>query len=313
MLTPHEFYTKKIVPYLKAILALKLLDKGFTQIDISRILGVSQAAISQYSNNGLRYYFEKLLEVGVNEELYSLAIEDLTSGDAVPDIKDIINFLNDFWIRLMNSGILCKAHRKENVLLNKCNVCIPATSFKYRRDDREQIIIELKRVYSILSKLPEFRELIPEVYSNVARALPSPSSLNDIAAFPGRIIPVKNGIKIVGEPSFGSSKHLAKILIKISKLYPDTLAIMNIKYDRRILNAVRRMGLLYTYTIRYGNQEEDVVKGVIKAIEKYGFRHIIFDKGGKGLEPITYILGSDSYELIEKVMSVIWGLKFGKR
>jgi len=310
MLTSHEIFTKKVIPYIKALIAIKLINNGHTQIEVSRILGVSQAAISQYLSNGETYYRNKLQDIGINEELYIDGLEELSSQASIPDTTEIIMFINDLWVRLINSGRLCRIHKRFNILLNNCNVCLFSNPMM-EVNDREKVLNELKRAFKILSKIPEFKILIPEVYSNLARALPNPTSIRDIAAFPGRIIPVGKYIKTVGDPAFGASKHLAKILLMVTKLYPNILAIMNIKYDDMIYKAVKRSGLSHAYTIkRKGEKGDDaVINGLRRVIERRGIKNVIFDRGGEGLEPVTYIFGTDSYDIVDKVVSIIWGLR----
>jgi predicted fused transcriptional regulator/phosphomethylpyrimidine kinase/predicted transcriptional regulator len=307
MLTPHEIFAKKVVPYLKAIIAIKLIENNYTQIEVARLLSVSQAAISQYLDKGLKYYLSRLAEVGIDEEIYKYHVEELVSSNVELDSKEIIEFFNDLYVRLLTSGSLCNIHKKHNILLDECEICILQLSQMGRVEEKDQILNEVKRAYEILCRLPDFKNLIPEVYSNIARAIPRPSSINDIAAFPGRIIKTKDGVKVVGEPTFGASKHLAKILLKINKLYPNILAIMNIKYDDEIYRAVVSSGLKYIYSVRDGNAmgEDVVIEGVYKALKRYGLKYVVFDRGGEGLEPVTYLLGTDSYDVVSKVLAIL--------
>lgn len=48
MVLPCEIAAKKIVPSIKANLARKLKKKGLKQKEIAKVLGVTNAAVSQY-------------------------------------------------------------------------------------------------------------------------------------------------------------------------------------------------------------------------------------------------------------------------
>lgn len=310
MLTPHEVFVKKIIPNIKGLIAVKLINEyGITQIEAARLLNVTQAAISQYITKDINIYIKLLNEIGLEKDFYLPALDNILSG--IINQQILINYFNDLWYKLLTSNRICTIHRKFNILLNNCNECY--TTYIYKpiiRSKKEEIINEVERAFSILSKVPEFKELIPEVYTNMVRALPNPNSINDVVAYPGRIIPTKDGVKVLGRPAFGSSQHLAKVLIRVNKVYPYVLAAMNIKFDDKVKRAVEISGLNYCFSeAEVIDNEEGIINGIVRSLEKYGFKPIIFDRGGKGFEANTYIFGIDLYDVIDKVMSIIWGLR----
>ncbi len=314
MLTPYEVYVKKIIPYIKAIIAIKLVnERKLTQIEVARLLGVTQAAISQYLSKGEEHYIKTLEDLGLDREAFIYGLEKVVSE--VDSVSGLISFFNDLWYKLLFTRRICSLHKRYNILLNECNVCMTSFigSFQVKRE-KEEIIEELEKVFSILSKIPEFRNLIPEVYTNMVRAIPNPVNVDDVAAFPGRIIPTSNGIKVVGKPMFGCSRHLAKVLINVNRLYPYVLAAINIKFNEEIKRAVELAKLQYVYSEVDSIRDEDsIIQGIVRALEKYGFKPIIFDRGGGGFEPNTYILGKDLFDVLDKVVSILWGLRIGAK
>jgi len=59
MKTPCEFVAAKIIPSLRAKLVRILLDKyGMKQVEVSRILDITQASVSQYASNARGNYHE---------------------------------------------------------------------------------------------------------------------------------------------------------------------------------------------------------------------------------------------------------------
>jgi predicted transcriptional regulator len=76
--------TQEILPSVRAVMAKKLLENGFSQKDAAQRLGLSQPAISQYRRN-LRGFKTRLIEANprLQERVDSLARR--LSEEAVPE------------------------------------------------------------------------------------------------------------------------------------------------------------------------------------------------------------------------------------
>ncbi len=154
--------------------------------------------------------------------------------------------------------------------------------------------------------------LIPEVQSNIGVGLPDAHSAEDVAAIPGRI--VKNGSDIftVAPPQFGSSQHVAKIVLTAMRFDPAMRAVMNIKFTDSILKACRKLKFKIASFDRV--QEPKNVKqqegsslewGTHQAITECGFvPDIIYDLGGQGKEEMIRVLAHDIDELVDKVLRI---------
>ncbi|HEY9074459.1 MAG TPA: bifunctional hydroxymethylpyrimidine kinase/phosphomethylpyrimidine kinase, partial [Desulfobaccales bacterium] len=72
--------------------------------------------------------------------------------------------------------------------------------------------------------------LIPEVMTNLGYAVPYPEGLQDVAAFPGRLVKSPAGVLIPSAPAFGASRHLAAVIITAMATHPEMRSAMNIRW-----------------------------------------------------------------------------------
>ncbi|MEM2005732.1 MAG: hypothetical protein QXK83_06620 [Zestosphaera sp.] len=118
-----DFASKYVVPAIKKMLiGILYREYGFTQLTISRMLGVSQSSVSK---NVSKY---KLLatELGglssVEATVRRLA-EGLVNGDL--RVKDLELAIDVLALELLREGHLCKYHSliSEDIKLDSCNLC----------------------------------------------------------------------------------------------------------------------------------------------------------------------------------------------
>lgn len=150
-------------------------------------------------------------------------------------------------------------------------------------------------------------EFIPEVGSNLAFSITSPSSEQDVAGYTGRIVRDGRRPKVVGCPKFGASKHVARIILAASRHDPEIRSALNIKYNERNLEACKRAGLKMSSFARK-NEPEGVSTmdwGTNAAITEAG--HVpdaIWDEGGHGKEPMIRILGKNPEDVLRKISRI---------
>jgi hydroxymethylpyrimidine/phosphomethylpyrimidine kinase len=177
--------------------------------------------------------------------------------------------------------------------------------------ERETVIRELKEAANRLREAP-LGLLIPEVRSNLGYALPDAVKYEDVAAIPGRITQVGSRIIICEEPSFGVSKHIARIILAARSHNQHIRSAMNIRYSAEILSACRTLDLRVASFDR--EDEPKTVKemegstldwGTRKAIQEAGdVPDIIFDEGEVGKEPMIRILGETPEDVVSKVLAI---------
>jgi len=201
--------------------------------------------------------------------------------------------------RLLIELKLCDLHRKlEPKIPEDCRLC--EDIFMLPKDNL--ILAELWDIYEKLSKNPNIAILIPEVLMNIAYSKEKPEKLEDIAAFPGRITRIGNSIMAFSKPSWGASRHLARILLTINKRYKlnNYRVVANIKVDRCIEKALSKLKIDYSKIQNMKDvTEDDIIEQVSLEIARGGGKlKAIIHEGGKGFEPITYIFSSSPYELV---------------
>lgn len=172
------------------------------------------------------------------------------------------------------------------------------------KKERYLVLKNLKEAVLILEESPVFPKLIPEVGCNIAMAIPGATGFEDVAAVEGRIIRYREKAVSVGCADFGSSRHVAGIVLSALRYNPEMRAALNIKYSERILSLCRDSGLNISYFDRAKEPESVSTMdwgtwGTAEAIKKYGgaVPNVIYDKGGVGKESMIRLLGSDAIEV----------------
>ncbi len=177
-----------------------------------------------------------------------------------------------------------------------------------RNAGRLDVLEALTDALEALKELP-FAELVPEVQTNFAYALPWVDSLDDIAAFPGRIVKAGNRIEAVAPPAFGASRHIAKIVFTAVRRFPDCRSCLNLRYDPQMLSKAEQAGLTVCSFSRADEPEElqrqegrSLEWGTDSVLQKRRtVPDIIYDAGGMGKEPMIRLLGGDPACIVEKV------------
>lgn len=158
-------------------------------------------------------------------------------------------------------------------------------------------------------------EFVPEVGMNIARALPPPYArgIDDVAAIEGRIVRVGDTVKPVGCIRMGASRHMARAVLAAQKLDPRIRAVANLRYDPRLVEAAKELGLEVVYIDRRSEPEDvKAVEGasipwiVGKAFEEAKrIPDIVYDTGDVGKEPMVRVFGSSARDVVEKMIRIV--------
>ncbi len=151
--------------------------------------------------------------------------------------------------------------------------------------------------------------LTPEVGSNIGYALPYATTRNDICSIDGRIVRSCKKPLRCGPLRFGSSKHIASIILAAMNSYEETRCAMNIKYTLENLALIQKT----SYTISSfdrANEPKNVSStmdwGTKTALTKQDHcPDFIYDKGAKGKEPMIRILGINPKDVLKKLKDSI--------
>jgi hydroxymethylpyrimidine kinase/phosphomethylpyrimidine kinase len=154
--------------------------------------------------------------------------------------------------------------------------------------------------------------IIPEVSSNLGYAIPNAKTKGDVAAFPGRIIRIGDGIAIIDAPAFGASRHIASIILTVMRRDSSFRSAMNIRYSPATLKACKEQGFS---VLGFDREKEPLEVSAEEGLSlTWGVEHVlkkvntipdaIYDEGGKGKEPMIRILGKDPKEVVQKVIVI---------
>jgi hydroxymethylpyrimidine kinase/phosphomethylpyrimidine kinase len=178
--------------------------------------------------------------------------------------------------------------------------------------ERYHVIKALEEAVARLKGEEHVGGLIPEVSSNLGYALSLAQDKNDVAAFPGRIVRVQDGIATINPPAFGASQHIASIILTVMEHDPSFRSAMNIRYSPAIMQGCKDVGLRVVGFDR-GDEPQEVAEaegrslgwGVRKVLIDAGkVPDVIYDEGGWGKEPMIRILGKDPAEVAGQVIKI---------
>jgi len=155
--------------------------------------------------------------------------------------------------------------------------------------------------------------LIPEVQSNLVYAEAGAENESQVAGFPGRIIRFRDEARVLANPEFGASRHIAHIVLTVLKYDSSCRSAMNIKYSEKIIDICRRIGFAVESFDRADEPLENKKKegfslewGVNKVLEcARMIPDIIYDRGGWGKEPMVRVLGRNPVEVVNKALTVL--------
>jgi len=297
MRTPGVYIAEELMPYLRAKVAEGLYREGVKQARIAYYLGITQAMVSKYLAGR---YKEPPREVA--ERLDSIADEVVRLILFGGDRDDAVVLATRRLFSLFESGFLCRFYSEySGVSEETCR------SLFSGRSGRGEVLEEMNRAISRLSRLKGFLGLIPEVRSNLAYALQSPSGKEDVAAVPGRITSAKGRIFAL-PPEFGASSFTAGILLKLYELNPELRSVMNIRYGPDVEDALRRAGLSFAKVKTGGLSEEEAIGEIVRPFES-GTYDAVIDEGGHGVEPLVYVFGRNPLEVVEKVERILGSME----
>jgi hydroxymethylpyrimidine/phosphomethylpyrimidine kinase len=154
----------------------------------------------------------------------------------------------------------------------------------------------------------KFSELLPEVGSNIAMALPGAMRTSDVVGLSGRIVRVEGRPCLTGYPELGGSEHVANIVLTAMRHDTRIRAALNVKFSEEILRACRRLNLSVVGFDRSSEPRgvKTMVWGTEHAIKKVGrVPDVIFDRGAVGKEAMVRLLGTSATEVAELAIRIV--------
>ncbi|MCJ7547028.1 MAG: bifunctional hydroxymethylpyrimidine kinase/phosphomethylpyrimidine kinase [Deltaproteobacteria bacterium] len=201
---------------------------------------------------------------------------------------------------------------KAAVTIGKGKKLVDPHAYLATEGEREAVIMALQQAIAALKSEPRMGAIIPEVSSNLGYAIPFAHAKGDIAAFPGRIVRVRDTIATIDVPAFGASQHIASIILTVMRHDPSIRSAMNIRYSPAIIQACKEQRLSILGFDRAKEPQEvkteeghSLAWGVEDALHRAEeVPDVIYDEGGWGKEPMIRILGRDPGEVVRKVIDI---------
>lgn len=300
---PSEIVVERFLPTFRALLAAELDDHGLTQQEIANHLGVSQPAVSKYVAGEVE--LEPLfLEDRRTKETASRLADGLAEGgmskfDVLAEVMALVRALED-------RGPICELHEEELPALQGlgCDLCVRGTDSDALEEN--EALHRVRRAVRVFKNLEYIERYVPNVGTNIGNALPEPEGVNDVAAVPGRIYTLRESIHVPAGPEFGASEHVSNALLVANRQNPDIRGALNIATKPEFLEAARNLGLEPT---RFdAGYEERWLKLENLLEEKGSVPWVVYHEGGYGIEPVTYIYGSDAVDAVERTGEILHAL-----
>ncbi len=189
----------------------------------------------------------------------------------------------------------------------------PLNSLAYLRNkvERFDVLVALEEAWQFLSNT-KCADLVPEVQMNICYALPCAQSIEDCAAFPGRLVKYKDGVARISGPWFGASSHMARTVLTAMKYNPKKRCAMNIRLNVEFIERAEELG--YKVGSFSRKDEPELIKqkegstiswGVSKVIEEMKLvPDVIYDVGDFGKEPMIRIIGDNPLHVVKKALKI---------
>lgn len=319
MKPPCESVVKAYLRTLRGLVMRQLRDDhDFKQEDIATALELTQAAISQNLNR-------EFPRRGLETELVDL-VEDTARGitalivanrDALESIAyqhEVLRRTCLFCKELrLVGGFACGLHKREVPYLatHDCKVCSQfQPALQAQVSDRERVLHELAAAGQKLEALPGFAALIPEVQANLLLRGSRAQGIEDIAAFPGRIVRVRDETRVIAEPEFGASSHVSRIFLAVFETTPAHRCCVCLRYDPRV-DVILATSDLRVVKVALSEQLHGKSQDLQTRLQAYlreqapGELDVLVNEGTHGMEPITYLFAPSVAVLLERIKMLV--------
>jgi predicted fused transcriptional regulator/phosphomethylpyrimidine kinase/predicted transcriptional regulator len=306
----EEVVVEAFLPTFRSMLAEALRERGLTQQEVAEALGVSQSAVSKYVHGDVArreaVAAHRRVAALVEEIADGLASGELSRAGALVEAEVLIRQLED-------DGLVARLHEAEMPAFAEYEGPIRDPEGDVRT--AEQVLASVRRGVRLLENAPGFAAAIPAVGSNCCECVPDAATIEDVAGVPGRIVDVKGRATVPGDPEFGASAHVARVLLaarqgrearpaeggasdgKPQRAGADVRGCLNVVYDEALLASLQDAGL----TAVEFDAAADLEAAVAGAVRDHPGARIVYQTGGFGIEPVTYVLGADA-EAVARVV-----------
>ena len=268
-------------------LARELRGQGWSQMNIAAMLGTTQSTIS-------RQYQKPIAQL-------SGSADELTV---------------DGWAKEIAGGLL-SVGQNEELLRQRFIVEFQFTGNQVLRFDKTLTGLDLevdqnehaliRRLEWAIGRLDSrlIMPVLPKVGMNIAACLNSARTTDDVAAVPGKITEVGGELRTHGKPTFGSSKHLAQMLLEVRKSDSTKSAIINIRppgdFDGTDIDVVQEACNQLNWEL--ADADRSGLEDSSSVID------VVLDIGDFGWEPSLYVLGTSPLDVVDRCHTLITTLE----
>ena len=293
---------EEFLPTIRSLLAESLRDRGLTQREVADALGVSQSAVSKYAHGEVAHNEaiaadDRVVEL-VERVADGLATGDMSRVQALVEIEVLIR-------QLENGDILADIHEEAMPELAETDMEFSVHDPNSRIRQTEEVRSSVRRGLRTLTSMSGFATLIPNVGSNLVECLPEATTVDDVAGVPGRIFDIKGRATVPAEPEFGVSEHAASVLLATRDHGLDVRAGLNITYDESLIEDLAAAGHSTVEFDSEASEELAATIGDALADADLTETFVLYQTGGFGIEPISYILGPDAPAVAAVVRDVV--------
>lgn len=282
----EEVVVEEVLPTVRSMLAEALHERGHTQREIAELLGLSQSAVSKYVHGEIARTERVERDPQVQELVEDLA-DGLTSGELQP-VEALVEV--EMCIRALERGGVVAELHAEAVPGLALEDAAAIHDSGGRLQETARVRASVRRGLRVLENTSGFAQRIPAVGSNLVECLSDASTIEDVAAVPGRILDVRGQVAIPGEPEYGVSQHVAGLLLAARSGGSDARAAVNVSYDEDLRDALVAAG----HRAAEFDAEADIEQAVGTALAAQPDATVLYQTGGFGVEPVLYVLGPDA-------------------
>jgi Uncharacterized conserved protein len=293
---------EEFLPTIRSLLAESLRDRGLTQREVADALGVSQSAVSKYAHGEVAHN-EQIAADDRVVELVERVADGLATGDmsrvqALVEIEVLIR-------QLENGDILADIHEEAMPELAETDMDFSVHDPNSRIRQTEEVRSSVRRGLRTLTSMSGFATLIPNVGSNLVECLPEATAVDDVAGVPGRIFDIKGRATVPAEPEFGVSEHAASVLLAARDHATGVRAGLNIAYEADLIEDFAAAG--YSTADFDSEASEELAATIGDAVVDTDLTEtfILYQTGGFGIEPISYLLGPDAPTVAGVVRDIV--------
>ena len=293
---------EEFLPTIRSLLAESLRDRGLTQREVADALGISQSAVSKYAHGEVAHNKaiaadDRVVEL-VERVADGLATGDMSRVQALVEIEVLIR-------QLENGDILADIHEEAMPELAEADMEFSVHDPNSRIRQTEEVRSSVRRGLRTLTSMSGFATLIPNVGSNLVECLPEATTVDDVAGVPGRIFDIKGRATVPAEPEFGVSEHAASVVLAARDHATGVRAGLNIAYDANLIEDFAAAGYSTAEFDSEASEKLAATIGDALADADLTETFVLYQTGGFGIEPISYVLGPDAPAVAGVVRDIV--------